>query len=131
MDAVRRGLAELPLERLPTHHFDERPIRAVHDDDYVSYLATVCAGLEPGKVIYPYVFPVRRPEQKPRDLATRAGYYCMDTFTPLSRSAYAAARAAVDCVVSAADLVLQGEHLVYALCRPPGHHAERRIYGGF
>jgi acetoin utilization deacetylase AcuC-like enzyme len=37
----------------------------------------------------------------------------------------------VDCVVSAADLVLQGEQIVYALCRPPGHHAERRVYGGF
>jgi acetoin utilization deacetylase AcuC-like enzyme len=37
----------------------------------------------------------------------------------------------VDCAVSAADLVLKGERLVYALCRPPGHHAEKRVYGGF
>jgi acetoin utilization deacetylase AcuC-like enzyme len=49
----------------------------------------------------------------------------------LSRGAYAAARAAVDCAVSAADLLLKGERLAYALCRPPGHHAERRVYGGF
>ena len=126
-----RGLAGLLLERVPVRPFDERPIRAVHDEDYVTYLATVCEGLEPGKVVYPYVFPVRRPDQKPYDLATRAGYYCIDTFTPLSRSAYAAARAAVDCAVTAADLLLLGEQLVYALCRPPGHHAERRVYGGF
>ncbi len=131
VDAILRGLADLPVERLPARPFDEGPIRAVHDDDFVSYLATVCAALEPGKAIYPYVFPVRRPEQKPRDLATRAGYYCIDTFTPLSQSAYAAARAAVDCAVSAADLLAQGEQLAYALCRPPGHHAERRLYGGF
>jgi acetoin utilization deacetylase AcuC-like enzyme/GNAT superfamily N-acetyltransferase len=131
VDAILRGLSGLPLDRVPVRPFDEQPIRAVHDDDYVTYLATVCEGLEPGKAVYPYVFPVRRPEQKPHDLATRAGYYCIDTFTPLSRSAYAAARAAVDCAATAADLISQGEQLVYALCRPPGHHAERRVYGGF
>ena len=131
VDAILRGLAGLVLDRVPVTPCDEQPIRAVHDDDYVTYLATVCEGLEPGKAVYPYVFPVRRPDQKPRDLATRAGYYCIDTFTPLSRSAYAAARAAVDCAVTAADLVSRGDQLVYALCRPPGHHAERRVYGGF
>ena len=32
---------------------------------------------------------------------------------------------------TAASLVVDGERFAYALCRPPGHHAERRIYGGF
>jgi acetoin utilization deacetylase AcuC-like enzyme len=97
----------------------------------VSYLAQACKQLNPDETVYPYIFPIRRPEKKPRDKAIRAGYYCIDTFTPLSRAAYAAARAAVDCAVSGALLVEQGQPLVYSLCRPPGHHAERRVYGGF
>ena len=36
--AVLRGLEGLPVERLPARHYDEGPIRAVHDDDFVSYL---------------------------------------------------------------------------------------------
>ena len=33
--------------------------------------------------------------------------------------------------VTAGSLLVDGERFTYALCRPPGHHAERRIYGGF
>jgi acetoin utilization deacetylase AcuC-like enzyme len=29
------------------------------------------------------------------------------------------------------DLVLGGEQSVYGLCRPPGHHAPRRAFGGY
>jgi acetoin utilization deacetylase AcuC-like enzyme/GNAT superfamily N-acetyltransferase len=129
--AILRAIADLPIERRPVRHHDERPIRAVHDGDFVSYLAACCRTLRPEDTVYPYVFPIRRAERKPRERALRAGYYCIDTFTPLTRNAYAAARAAVDCAVSGADLVLRGEQLVYALCRPPGHHAERRTFGGF
>jgi acetoin utilization deacetylase AcuC-like enzyme len=91
----------------------------------------MCRTLEPGDLVYPYVFPLRRPEKKPREMAIRAGYYCMDTFTPLTNNAYAAARAAVDIALTGATLTLAGHRIVYALCRPPGHHAERRVFGGF
>jgi acetoin utilization deacetylase AcuC-like enzyme len=65
------------------------------------------------------------------DLSMRAGYYCIDTFTPLHRNAWAAARGAVDCALTAAAAIEGGRHLAYALVRPPGHHAERRSFGGF
>ena len=33
--------------------------------------------------------------------------------------------------LSGAEAILKGHPLVYSLCRPPGHHAERDTYGGF
>jgi acetoin utilization deacetylase AcuC-like enzyme len=64
-------------------------------------------------------------------LAVRAGYYCIDTFTPLDSNAYHAARAAVDVALTAAEELVRGRHVAYALCRPPGHHAQHRFFGGF
>lgn len=109
----------------------DAPIRAVHDPDFVDYLARVCPKLPPDEAIYPYVFPIRHPDRKPVDEEVQAGYYCIDTFTPLMRNAYIAARAAVDAALTGAELLEGGDRLVYAVCRPPGHHAERRVYGGF
>jgi acetoin utilization deacetylase AcuC-like enzyme/ribosomal protein S18 acetylase RimI-like enzyme len=132
VDAIARTFVGSPLiEFVQPRRFDEKHIRAVHAPDFVSYLARMCRTLKPGELVYPYVFPLRRPEKKPREMAIRAGYYCMDTFTPLTANAYAAARAAVDIALTGAMLTLSGHRIVYALCRPPGHHAERRVFGGF
>jgi len=65
------------------------------------------------------------------ELAVRAGYYAIDTFTPLSRNAYMAAKRAVDCTLTCASGLLEGTRLAYALVRPPGHHAEKNAFGGF
>ena len=132
VDVILKALDALPdVERLPVRNFGEGPIRAVHDVDFVNYLRNFCSELTKGEMIYPYVFPIRRTDRPPHDRSRRAGYYCIDTFTPLSQDAYKAARAAVNVALSGASAVLAGEPLVYSLCRPPGHHAERDTYGGF
>ena len=115
----------------PVHHFSERTITAVHDRGMVEYFKKVCANVVPGKSVYPYVFPIRNAARPPKELPVRAGYYCIDTFTPLNENAYTAAKRAVDCALTAAVKILEGYRLAYALVRPPGHHAERRAFGGF
>jgi acetoin utilization deacetylase AcuC-like enzyme/GNAT superfamily N-acetyltransferase len=114
----------------PTQH-PEACIHAVHDKDFVEYLKRVCGSLSETKSVYPYVFPIRNRARPPKDAAYAAGYYCIDTFTPLNKNAYLAARRAVDCAMTAATVLLNGHTLAYALVRPPGHHAERRAFGGF
>ncbi|HUF13430.1 MAG TPA: histone deacetylase family protein [Longimicrobiales bacterium] len=119
------------FHRVAARDYPDSHVLAVHDADYVRYLKTVCEATPPDRSVYPYVFPIRNVARPPKDLAIRAGYYCIDTFTPLNRNAYRAARAAVDCALTAADEVLGGSWMAYALVRPPGHHAERRAFGGF
>jgi acetoin utilization deacetylase AcuC-like enzyme len=60
-----------------------------------------------------------------------AGHYCRDTCSPIVASTWPAAREAADLALTAAALVKQGSSLLYALCRPPGHHAARADFSGF
>jgi acetoin utilization deacetylase AcuC-like enzyme len=111
--------------------FGDSAINVVHDPDYVKYFKKVCKNAEPDSPLYPYVFPIRNRARPPVDLAVRAGYYCIDTFTPISGHAYVAARRAVDCALTGVHEILSGRRTVYVLVRPPGHHAERGFFGGF
>jgi len=115
----------------PARDFPESHTRAVHDPELVSFVRRVCKKVPEGKSIYPYVFPLRNQARLPKDPTYCAGYYCIDTFTPLNKNAYLAAKEAVDCALTAAEFLLDGHGLSYALVRPPGHHAERRVFGGF
>ncbi len=132
VDAILKQLEVSELfQHFPIRHFPQRSIEAVHDKGFLNYFKKMSASLAPEKSVYPYVFPIRNVARPPKEMPVRAGYYCMDTFTPLSRNAYLAARRAVDCALSMAQEVAGGRRLAYALVRPPGHHAERRVFGGF
>ncbi len=119
------------FQRTEARRFGDSHVTAVHDADFVRYLHRCCEDVPPGRSVYPYVFPIRNVARPPLELSMRAGYYCIDTFTPLHRNAWAAARGAVDCALTAAAAIETGRYLAYALVRPPGHHAERRSFGGF
>jgi acetoin utilization deacetylase AcuC-like enzyme/GNAT superfamily N-acetyltransferase len=130
--AILRELGKTILfERVKTDAFGLEPIKAVHDSKYVSYFKRACSNVPQGKSIYPSVFPIRNTARPPKDLPLRAGYYCIDTFTPLNENAYLAARGAVDCALTCAEYLLSGYHFAYGLVRPPGHHAESKSFGGF
>jgi len=132
---IRSILRELErtdlFETVPPHEFPEKYLRTVHDPSYLAYFKRICQNLEPDKSVYPYVFPIRNAARPPQELAVRAGYFCIDTFTPINRNAWLAAKRSVDCALTAANLILEGYRFAYALVRPPGHHAERKSFGGF
>jgi len=130
--SILKELEKVSLfESTPPQEFSENYLKSVHESNYIEYFKRVCKTLTAGKSVYPYVFPIRNAARPPKELAVRAGYYCIDTFTPLNASAYQAAKRAVDCALTGAERLLEGYRLAYALVRPPGHHAERRSFGGF
>jgi acetoin utilization deacetylase AcuC-like enzyme len=130
--AILRDLDKLEFfERIAARKFPDHHLASVHDPGMVSYLRKCCASLPEGESVYPYVFPIRNAARPPKQLSLRAGYNCIDTFTPLNQNAYKAARAADDCTLTAAREIQQGRRYAYSLVRPPGHHAERKVFGGF
>jgi acetoin utilization deacetylase AcuC-like enzyme len=70
--------------------------------------------------------------REPSAIGGRAGWWGLDTACPIVAGTYTAARAAVDVALTTVDIVLDGaEPAAYGLCRPPGHHAARAMYGGY
>jgi acetoin utilization deacetylase AcuC-like enzyme len=118
------------------------PIEAVHDPALVRFLASAWEeyqrDVHPAHDVVPDVFAHRRLRDgmgdgsgEPATVAARLGWWCFETTTPLTSGTYEAARSAVDSALSAARCVLDGERIAYGLCRPPGHHATRSLYGGY
>jgi acetoin utilization deacetylase AcuC-like enzyme len=122
------GASTIDVELVAPTPQPSEPIIRTHA--YYDFLASVAAELGPTDIIYPEVFRVRRGARRPSHNAALAGYYCFDTGTPLTRDVFAAATESAAIAMTGADL-LAAERVVYALCRPPGHHAEREVFGGY
>src|SRR5688572_17105856 len=104
------------------------PIYAVHDADYVHFLASSWTEWLDSKpkdpsTLLPATFALRRHPQRPASLLGRAGYYMMDLSACIVEGTYQAALASANCALSAAQAVTSGAVSALALFRPPGHHA--------
>jgi len=132
IDSIKKEIFKTDIfQEIVAESFSEQYIKAVHHYTLFNYLKKVCAEISPSESLYPYVFPIRNATRPPKDRTYAAGYYCIDTFTPITRNAFLAARRAVDCALTAAEKIIEDYPVAYALIRPPGHHAESKVFGGF
>jgi acetoin utilization deacetylase AcuC-like enzyme len=69
--------------------------------------------------------------RRPRGLRGLLGYYAFGSGSPILEGTWEAAYWSAQCALTAAGLLRRGERLVYALCRPPGHHAGPDLHGGY
>jgi acetoin utilization deacetylase AcuC-like enzyme len=111
----------------------------VHDRRYLEFLDNLRERWAhvPGAsaIPQPNVYAIGRaslpPAGYPDAVVGQAGYHLGDGACPVTETTVAAAKASAACAVEAARLVLKGEQLTYALCRPPGHHAASDLAAGF
>jgi acetoin utilization deacetylase AcuC-like enzyme len=142
-ETIRDALTAAGAQVVAAAAYDDGPLLAVHDEALVAFLrgawdAWLAAGFpdDPGQDrVVGYIFPtpgltagVRTLE--PAAPSARTGLYAFDTMTPIGPGTWRAARAAVDCALTAADLAADRGAVAYALTRPPGHHVTRSAYGG-
>lgn len=133
VQAIRRALArDGDFEFLGARRFPERHIAGLHP--YFGFIKKTSRSIEDPKVEhYPDLFPgegARLPRRTRSPLW--AGLYCTDAVTPIMMHTFDAARGSAECALTGADLLRKGSvREVYALCRPSGHHAGPRVFGGY
>jgi acetoin utilization deacetylase AcuC-like enzyme len=141
--AIRDALVAAGALTVGAEAHGDDELLAVHDPGLVAFLRTAYAGWlaagypdDPGQPrVVGYIFPTPGllagiEPTEPVSASARTGHWAFDTLTPIGPGTWEAARAAVDCALTAADLTLSGSPVAYACTRPPGHHATRSAYGG-
>lgn len=137
VDLVLEGLRAQGL--VEVHEPDEyglEPVLAVHDRDYVAFLADCWeqwqAEGHAGEAI-PNIWPARsmRGDRLPASIAGRLGYYALACETSICPGTFEAAMASKDVALSALERVLASGEPAFGLCRPPGHHAASDQFGGY
>jgi acetoin utilization deacetylase AcuC-like enzyme len=122
---------------LPPEDFGLDPVRRVHDKGFVEFLRTAWDEWVQAHGAYdalPLVWHTRGFRGKPpipEAIDGKLSYYAIDAGTPITAGTWRAVTAAVNVALTGVKLVKAGERSVFALCRPPGHHAGSDFYGGY
>ncbi|AJK50130.1 histone deacetylase family protein [Burkholderia plantarii] len=112
------------------------PIEAIHTRAYLQFLQTAHARWreldDASDEVRPNIHPFPgQPVNYPESVIGQAGYHLGDGACPIGPRTWEAAHASAQVAAHAARLVVDGERAVYALCRPPGHHAYADRANGF
>ena len=116
--------------------FGRAALERVHSADFVEFLSRAWADwAATGRDFdaLPWTWPTRNLRRiKPERIDGRLGYYSFDAGTPITAGTWRAAEASANVALTAARLIADGSRsAVFALCRPPGHHAAADLYGGY
>jgi acetoin utilization deacetylase AcuC-like enzyme len=105
-----KGMGDLIQE---PQQFSLRYISAVHQTHYIDYVKRIS-----------------KQEAKKKKDGYFTSFFINDLCAPIVPATYDAAVESVNCALTGTRL-LKKQKVVYALCRPPGHHAEKNRMGGY
>lgn len=142
-DSLLAGVHAAGLELQTPTHDDLGPLLGVHTSPYLEFLSTAYERWREipnaGPEVLPNVFPYwnaspesdSRPPCPATSIIARAGYYLGDLAVPIGPHTWRSSRTSAMSAVAAADAVMGGDRVAYALCRPSGHHARSDRASGF
>ena len=135
-DYIFRQIKKAQLgEIIEPQSFGLAPLLRVHDAAYIEFLQTCWSRWQAtgysGEAI-PTIFPTRGMYQHiPNSIEGQLGYYALAADTSINQTSWDAARISADTALTAQSRVSTDQVSVFALCRPPGHHAARDLFGGY
>ncbi|MCF8362677.1 MAG: histone deacetylase family protein [Prolixibacteraceae bacterium] len=133
VESIKKALrSDERFEFITAKQFSERLISRIHPyHDYI--LKTGLSLKNDEEEFYPDLFPGEGANlMKKIDTPLWGGIWCTDAVTPIKKKTYEVARASAETALTGAELLREGhEKTVYALCRPSGHHAGPRVFGGY
>ena len=138
MDFILEAIEKTSLGTIHSpKDFGREPITAIHDEGFVTFIETcwqewVAAGFK-GEAIAS-VWPSRSmPSPRiPSFIDGKMGYYTLASETSISAGTAEAAYTSAQVALTAADAIMKGQaQMMFALCRPPGHHASKDQFGGY
>jgi acetoin utilization deacetylase AcuC-like enzyme len=133
IESIKKALrSDKRFEFITAKQFPERLISRIHPyHDYI--LKTGLSLKDEDEEFYPDLFPGEGANLKKKiDSPLWGGIWCTDSDTPIKKKTYEVARASAESALTGAEMLREGsEKTVYALCRPSGHHAGPRVFGGY
>jgi acetoin utilization deacetylase AcuC-like enzyme len=139
IDMLMEGVKVLGLAIKTPPAIGRTELETIHSARYLDFLETLPArwarqeGASPVPV--PNIFALGGadlvPVAYPDSVIGQAGFHLGDGAAPVLPETMEAVSASAATAFHGAGLLLGGETLVYALCRPPGHHASREVAAGF
>ena len=116
-------------------HFGRAPIVRVHKPDFVAFLESAYDEWKSEHGDYdalPLNWLAPRMRRKlPERIDGKLGFYSFDAGTPITAGTWRAITSSANVALTGQAKVANGERAVFALCRPPGHHAGSDFYGGY
>jgi acetoin utilization deacetylase AcuC-like enzyme len=132
LEAVRRAaLGDIVVPE----DFGLGPISRVHDAAFVEFLQHAwqlwtAAGRD-GDAL-PLNWPVRGMRQiEPEHIDGKLSFFSFDAGSPITSGTWQAAKSSANVALTGAARLRAGDHSVFSLCRPPGHHAAADYIGGY
>lgn len=142
-DALLAALASRGITPEQPADYGLEPALSIHTRPYLDFLASAYERWRTipgaGPEVLPNVSPYwngrpewpHRPPCRSSSVVAQAGYYLGDLAVPIGEHTWRSALVSSHTATAAADAVLAGERMAYALCRPSGHHARVDRATGF
>lgn len=136
VDMIARALRASDHQFAGPDMLDHALISRVHTPEYLQFLSTAWDRWEKrGNANGPamaFAWPGRNVvPTRPDDLVGQLGYHSFAADCSIVAGTWAAAAEAAAIAQTAADRLVADSAPVYALCRPPGHHATADQFGGY